>query len=59
MNGLINRARCRRRLLAFAAEVRAHKFQRVSAATLDKLEANVEAKLRQVVFTSPSKGKTL
>jgi hypothetical protein len=62
---LINRAECRRKLIQWAQGSRYYWGQvvgdgvRVSEATLDNLEALVDAKIRDIVAKLPSKGKTI
>ena len=58
-SSVINRAEVKRRLLQFAKDTRAHKFTRVSEATLNDFEAAVEARIRHHVSSLPSKGQTI
>lgn len=55
----INRTEVKRRLLQCAKDTRAHPFTRVSAETLDTLEATVEAMIRRHVANLPSRGQTM
>lgn len=55
----LNRAAVREFLLETAAQTRAHKFSRVSEATLTDINARVMNKCLELVRTAPSKGKTL
>lgn len=55
----INRAACHRFLLAYATDTRQHKFSRVSGELLDRLNADMEARLRKIVQAQPSKGATI
>lgn len=55
----INRAKCKRFLLEYAQSNRAHRFTRVSAETLDMLEAKMKLAMAHWVDQMPSKGKTL
>jgi len=45
--------------MRYAADTRAHRFQRVSKNFLDALETDLDLSLRLRVKTHPSKGKTL
>lgn len=56
---VINRTEVRRRILQFAKDTRHHPFKRVSAETLQGIEAMVEARIRDLVGRAPSKGATL
>jgi hypothetical protein len=56
---VINRTIVKRKLLQLAADTRSHKFTRVSKASLDHIEALVEAWIRDHVHRFPSKGQTL
>lgn len=56
---VINRTEVRRRILQFAADTRHHAFTRVSEETLTQIEAQVEAAIRRLVESAPSRGKTL
>ena len=56
---LINREHCRKFLLQYANDKRAHKFTRVSEETLVNANAWVESFLRMHVNRFPSKGQTL
>jgi hypothetical protein len=49
----------RKFLLDFAAENKAHKFTRVSAKTLERIDAELRFKLETLVRGLPSKGKTI
>jgi hypothetical protein len=55
----LNRAAVREFLLETAAQTRAHKWNRVSEATLVDINARVMTKCLEIVRTAPSKGKTL
>lgn len=56
---LIAPGRVRQLLLDTAQKTRAHKFTRVSADTLNNLDARLRALCAEVVRSAPSKGKTL
>ncbi|MDR3406345.1 MAG: hypothetical protein P4L99_27925 [Chthoniobacter sp.] len=56
---LISPSHVRAYLLDIAKAKRAHKFTRVSKATLDELEADLRAKCLIRVERAPSKGQTL
>ena len=55
----LNRSAVRSFLLETAAQTRAHKFSRVSEATLVEINARVMTKCLELVRTAPSRGKTL
>lgn len=55
----LNRAAVREFLLETAAQTRAHKFTRVSEATLVDINARVMNKCLEVVRSTPSRGKTI
>lgn len=55
----LNRAAVRDFLLETAAQSRAHKFTRVSEATLVEINARVMTKCLEIVRTMPSKGRTI
>jgi len=55
----INARACRRFLLDYAKQNRAHRFVRVSKETLEQLDARVRTHMVAHVQSFPSKGKTL
>lgn len=56
---LIVKSKMRAFLLEAAKQTRAHKFDRVSKATFDSLEARLRAMALEHVRRLPSKGKTI
>lgn len=56
---LINRAACKRAILAVAEDTRSHTFTRVGADTLDYLEADLLNTIKDLVHRHPSVGKTI
>jgi predicted neutral ceramidase superfamily lipid hydrolase len=59
MNNLINKSQVKKYLLSFAEANRAHKFNRVSQETMDRVEAAARSACKAIVTQAPSKGKTL
>lgn len=55
----ICRQRVRKFLLEHAKQTRAHKFTRVSHATLSQINATVRLQLEGLVHRLPSKGQTI
>lgn len=58
-SSLLCRSKVKAYLLDHAKKCRHHKFTRVSAATLDKLEAVIRQACRRHVGDQPSSGTTL
>lgn len=57
---LINKKKCKAWTMDAAARLRPHhKFTRVSASVFDTIEACVRDKIRSIVESQPSKGKTI
>ena len=59
MSLLYNKAKCRRALLDYATQNRHHKFSRVSDDAYARIEAAIRKTIREIVDSTPSKGKTL
>jgi hypothetical protein len=55
----INKAACKKFLLRYAADNRAHKFTRVAKELLVKLNSELTFKMMDAVHSQPSKGKTI
>jgi hypothetical protein len=56
---LINRAACKKAILAVAEDTRSHKFTRVGSDTLEYLEADLLNTIKDLVRRHPSLGKTI
>ena len=56
---ILNQKRCREFALTYAKKTRAQGFNRVSAAFLQAVEADLHRVIRRRIDVHPSKGKTL
>ena len=59
MSQLTSPTRVKKFLLQYAKDKKAHKFTRVSQATMDQIEASCRAHCIRLVESAPSRGQTL
>ena len=59
MTHLINKSNVRKLLLELSRTIRAGKFKRVSASTLETVNRRVNEVCESIVRSHPSKGKTI